>query len=138
MFAFFIKRQDEDIVNKPLLQIKISSTCNTYVLLESISACIRCINIWVQVLSENLCDFSKRSLPGYKFSKRTCTLIHGYKFCGVWMVLVKNHYGTCSDFFCYYNSNSDNSPNPYDRLAVVCFAPFFAASSPIKCLYLSL
>lgn len=43
-----------------------------------------------------------------------------------------------SDIFCYYNSNSDNSPNPYDRLAVVCFAPFFAASSPIKCLYLSL
>lgn len=47
-------------MNKTLLQIKISSTCNTYVLLESISACIRCINIWVQVLSENLCDFSKR------------------------------------------------------------------------------
>lgn len=49
-------------MNKTLLQIKISSTCNTYVLLESISACIRCINIWVQVLSENLCDFLKKNL----------------------------------------------------------------------------
>lgn len=47
-------------MNKTLLQIKISSTRNTYVLIESISACIRCINIWVQVISESLWYFSKR------------------------------------------------------------------------------
>lgn len=133
---FFIKRQDEDIVNKTLLQIKISSTCNTYVLLESISACIRCINIWVQVLSENLCDFSTRIFTWVQILQENL-------YYNTWVQVLQGMNGIgkkplWSDIFCYYNSNSVNSPNPYDRLAVVCFAPFFAASSPIKCLYLSL